>query len=366
VTRIDNFAILAAIVAAMVRASMAATGQPIITSVSQAGTIFVAQIENASPPVCGNSAPLVCGIPARVRIERILKDPNHLLEMAALDTSLKQIISVGSDRPMAPWTDHDIGPGQRYLVFSGREGNPQQLIESPRSIELLTYKADSVGDVELVLKLAPLSLAEQISGAAAAVNAAPTSHGGIFAEYAGALFMQGSDLDVATLAQALINAPEHALSDQGRGGVLNRLYTAAHGDPNGDPDRVLQLFASLTAKYFLVGEPGGCRDAGHGELTLYSLAMRQGCNAPLPGTFNAGYGPAADSSGFTRTQRGILESYLPWFRANERASAALHSALQGDLAQRVRQKATEIANDQSRWTIHGTAALQLVAFIDQR
>ena len=64
------------------------------------------------------------------------------------------------------WMDRDLKPGLLYMVFSDAKGDIRKAIEDPMSVELLTDKVDTVGDVELILGASSLPAAVALSGPA--------------------------------------------------------------------------------------------------------------------------------------------------------------------------------------------------------
>src|SRR5579872_2523073 len=315
-----EMSVLSNTIAFLLAASFACAAGPqfvVVSSVARARSILVVEIKGVEPPRCPERGPALCEIPARVRVERTLK--GNALEPAALTVTLRQALVWVGDRPLSPWTEEDIGPGQRYLLLVDQLGSAQELVESPNEIELLTDAADSVGDVELALRIATLPLNEQAAAIARAVAAGSPPHGAFLAEHIRAILGSGSEAGFDVVAQALVAAPDQAFSEQGRRALLSTLYTARKG-----PARLGRLLASLTSKYFLI-DSRQSRPRLPSDCTLYAIATEPRCGPPaLPaGFYHVGLRPAPDRSGLSVGQRAALSEYLPYVWSNQELAGAI-------------------------------------------
>jgi hypothetical protein len=342
--------------------STAAVMPALESPVTRAETIFVAEISDAKPPECGfrspRGLPPACVIPVHARITRILKDPDHALAHDSFAANLKQIPNLGLDQPWSTWDGQQIGPGQQYLLFSRRDGSLPDFLESPSYVELLTGASDSVADVELVLGVASLPLSGQVPPLAEAVSGDGIRHGPLLAWHLNRMLELGSETETSALSRALLNGPADAFSDDGHRNILGWMYDLA---PRA-PDRLLHLFVALTLKYFPAGGEGF--DPGKPlakPCALIALPMGEGCGSPMPGTFSAGFHPAADWSGLTKTQRATLDWYLPWIRGNERAARMLPLAVEPGAAGQLRRVAAAIAGDGGQSESRRAEAARLLA-----
>jgi hypothetical protein len=100
--RVGKFMALSGLYAA---ATMAAGRADVETSVTQFGTIFVAEFEDVGALHCADPPSPLCKLPVRVRVSRILKDRDRQgLAPSEIDINLAQSISDGSDRLPYFWS----------------------------------------------------------------------------------------------------------------------------------------------------------------------------------------------------------------------------------------------------------------------
>ena len=332
----------------------------LISPVTQAKTIFVVQINAATPPELVRDAGFPTSYETRVRAQviQVLRDPKRVLTPEPFPANLKQVSRTGLDSPRSAWAYREVAPGQKYLVFARGDGTCEDLLESPSYLELLGDGIHSVGDVETILRLAPLETEEQVLEMSAAVAPGVAPHGNLLADYVFRLL--GQDVDPSALSEALMREPADAFCDSARDTLLRGLNgllpdASAH---------LRRLFVVLTAKYFLAGtDPVPHARHSGAPCTLVMIAKGEGCGAPTSGTPVAPSDPTDYASGLTSLQSSALDVYFPWILARAEAIRILHSELDRATLGRLRSAADVISGDTTQLASRRAvaAAIEVVA-----
>jgi hypothetical protein len=307
--------------------------------VAQAGTLFVVELSDVSPPDCTDTYPRTCTMAAQVRVTRILKDRDHDLELGRLQASLVQTAAPSKVNPWTLWTYREVGSGQRYLVLAHRHaGKP---VENPMDLELLDGTSDPVADAELLLGIASLPFSQQVRAVAAAVSNSPSSHSRILVDYIMALLRSASEGDTAPLTTAISTAPIEAFRGKVREELLASLGDQAMSSEGASVD-AFRLAVTMATKYFLI-DPDG---PGRPECTLDQ--MRQGCGyvPRLPGTYSMEDQPFEEMPGMTKARRYVLDYFMPWLLKDDGGKALLRSVLDRGTAGRLAAKAAELARNE--------------------
>ena len=289
-----------------------------ITSWIQGDTIFLTEIEQATPGEgCGQktiyyytSPAGSCRIKIRARVLRVLNDPGRS-GLAPGEFESEVLPRARWSEPALGkyiWTGVGVGPGDRFVIFSHAAGlGFATMFEAPSGLYLLTGEDEVVADLELILSSSSLSPRQQASLAAEAVTSATKPRSPFLAQYALALICQASHPETADLARAIEDTKPSAFSDSAKRGLLWGLsnWVKTSREPR---DAVLRLFATMAARY-LVAAPD---QPGPGEIDI---------------------------------RDSIVEDYVPLIIASERARAAFRAALTPDLASGLLAKIAALAGD---------------------
>jgi hypothetical protein len=272
---------------------------------------LLCEFESAAVTADASPGQLYQTVAARVHVTRVLKDADAAgLTPGFYDVTIPRSEHKPGLLRYPAWMDRDLKPGLVYMVFSDAKGDIRKAIEDPMSVELLTDKVDTVGDVELILGSSSLSTAAQIPGAVAALDS-PKLHGNEMAQYVAWLLFANSDAETAPLFNALQGKGAMAFSDSGKSALLNHLLSRVIAPQADIRTNLLNALADLAVRYF-IAQPEEPTTRGRPE----HLATT------------------------------ILTSYLPAIRRLPTASAALQRVrLTAADAARLRSKALEFALD---------------------
>jgi hypothetical protein len=228
------------------------------TAVTGDGTIFLAEVTAAQHSQgCAEFWRLhmrtECNTKVHVRVVRIYKrrkdaDPAPPLEF---DTDIRQRRE-GFGGP-APWQNQEtaIQAGQRYLLFDAIGKDFPVIFAGAYVPLLLSDQEDAVGDVELLLNCESLTLGQQASAVATAIEGATVPHTHLLAEYVPQLLAAGSDSETGTLAEALEHRAADAFSPRGRAELLAALARLSQSGATG-PDNLVRAYVNVTVRYFFL------------------------------------------------------------------------------------------------------------------
>jgi hypothetical protein len=235
----------------------AAEERRIRSAVTGDGTIFLAELTAAQHSQgCTEFWRLhmgtECNTKVRVRILRIYKqirnaDPAPI----EFDTEIHQRRIPPS--PPGPWQNQEtaIQAGQRYLLFDAISKNFPVMFSGAYGPLLVSDREDAVGDVELLLNCESLTLGQQASAVATAIEDAAVPRTHLLAEYVPQLLAAGSDSETATLAEALEHRAADAFSPRGRAELLAALARLSHNGATG-PDDLARAYVNVTVRYFFL------------------------------------------------------------------------------------------------------------------
>src|ERR1035438_9903427 len=166
------------------------------TVASQNASIFLAEIQSAQPGEgCAQfhvTRVGYCKTKVRARILRVFKGEwDRAAVPAEFEVEIQQIINISAG---APWLDHDIRAGQRYLILSRANQIGPSVFASTLAPVPVTDQDDPVGDLDLILNTEPLTLHQQASAVAAVITASGTPHSYFLGRYAADLLAAGSEI----------------------------------------------------------------------------------------------------------------------------------------------------------------------------
>jgi hypothetical protein len=284
---------------------------PYSTGVNLRRTILLCEFESAAVTADASPGQLYQTVAARVHVSRVLKDADAAgLTPGFYDVTIPRSEHKPGLLRYPAWMDRDLKPGLIYMVFSDAKGDIRKAIEDPMSVELLTDKVDTVGDVELILGSSSLPAAAQIPGAVAALDS-PKLHGNEMAQYVAWLLFANSDAETAPLFNALQGKGAMAFSDSGKSALLDHLLSRAIIPQAALRTNLLSALTDLAVRYF-IAQPEEPATRGRPEYLATT----------------------------------ILTSYLPAIRRLPAAAAALQRVrLTADDAARLRSKALAFALD---------------------
>jgi hypothetical protein len=284
---------------------------PYSTGVNLRRTILLCEFESPSVTTEASPGQRYQTVAARVHVSRVLKDADAAgLTPGFYDVTIPRSYHMAGIPQYPAWMDRDLKPGLLYMVFSDAKGDIRKVIEEPMSVELLTDKVDTVGDVELILGESSLPAAVQIPGAVAALDS-PKLHGNEMAQYVAWLLFANPDAEAAPLFNALQGKGAMAFSDSGKSALLNHLLSRVVAPQSDLRANLLSALADLAVRYF-IAQPEEPATRGRPE----HLAT------------------------------AIPASYLPAIRRLPAAAAALQRVrLTADDAARLRSKALAFALD---------------------
>jgi len=111
--------LLAALPAIFAGSAPGAAKLAVESLVTQAGTIFVVEIEDAKPPEPAEPPQTGYLLPVRARVVRVLKDPDSVF--GASDSFAAGLNQIPNGWAVASiWDGEQVGPGQQYLLFARR------------------------------------------------------------------------------------------------------------------------------------------------------------------------------------------------------------------------------------------------------
>jgi hypothetical protein len=301
----------------------------VATSVSGAGSIFLAEIQNAEPgPGCEPQVAWgrICRTRVRARAILILKEDGPQDSVPCeFEVEIQQ--DVGSHSVTGPWTGRSLQPGLQYLIFFNSKKSLPEMFASPSSTMQTTAEEDTVADVELILRSQLLSVRQQAAAAAQAIVRSGVPHSSFLSEYLATLLRVGNDADTVDLFQAIENSTDLALSANAMSGLLFQLGLQLRSADT-IPDNLLHTFVTMTARYFATE-------------------------------------PDKPSPALPDIRGTILTNYIPWILGSERVTTIFRKALPPASVQQFRQKALEVVIDR-RYSINQKEHLrQLLAAINQ-
>jgi len=280
-------------------------GVRVIPAVATFESIFLAEIvATKSEQDCDRTWDR-CKTAVRVRVVQILADHKKQgLVPGEFGAEILQWRGAPGDNPYF-WSYRQVRIGQRYLVFSNRIGSYSDMFRAPANVEPVSDEADSVGDVKLILTTAKLPLREEADGVTAALYRGGVAHGPIMAGFIADLLLNGNESNTALLTQAVVEGQTGSLSSGARQSLLYGLFVHLRAD-TATPDRLFELFARLTIRYFL--------------------------------------DEAAPTSGkLTALQGQVLNVYAGWIAGSARATNAMRTTVQPLQRRQLRQKMQDLS-----------------------
>jgi hypothetical protein len=192
----------------------------------------------------------------------------------------------------------------------------------------VTDREDTIGDLELILNSADLTLHQQASALAGVIAASGTPHSYFLGNYAAGLLAAGSEADTMGLARAVEDSTDRTFSDLAKLLLLSDLLGESKSATK-PPENLLKTYVVMTARYFLLQ-------------------------------------PDAPNPDVPDLQQDIMLRHLPWLVRSERAKALMRTALPPSLSQRLQKKALDLAADERIRPEHRLLMKELLPLIGQK